>query len=166
MIFQKIPASTSQLEILSLIAEDAAQVIQSISRIQRLGFDSTHHDEVEKFGYTVNRTMLETKLGELTFLISLAIENKIVVSDQITLAAEAKKEKLSKYSNVYDRQKNRNPQEIIMELQMELSTYRNFLFDAALVYKNLQNDVYSYREANNLSNQVRGFIFFPEDQNN
>jgi len=81
-------------EIMAIAQEECAEVIQAISKIFRFGFDSTHN------GVT-NREHLEVELGDLQCMIDLLTEKGVVDHQKILEAAEAKREKLKVWSNIF-----------------------------------------------------------------
>lgn len=81
-------------EIMAIAQEECAEVIQAISKIFRFGFDSTHN------GVT-NREHLEVELGDLQCMIDLLTEKGVVDHQRILEAAEAKREKLKVWSNIF-----------------------------------------------------------------
>lgn len=83
-------------EILNILSEECAEVIQAISKIHRFGFDSCHPDTPEKN----NIDHLTEELGDLQCMINLLVKNKVVSRARLDSAAEAKLEKLRKWSNI------------------------------------------------------------------
>lgn len=81
-------------EIMAIAQEECAEVIQAISKIFRFGFDSTHN------GVT-NREHLEVELGDLQCMIDLLTEKGVVDHQKILESAEAKREKLKVWSNIF-----------------------------------------------------------------
>ena len=79
---------------MAIAQEECAEVIQAISKIFRFGFDSTHN------GVT-NREHLEVELGDLQCMIDLLTEKGVVDHQKILEAAEAKREKLKVWSNIF-----------------------------------------------------------------
>lgn len=84
-----------ELEILCILQEECAEVIQSVSKCCRFGYDSVHQNKT-------NREMLEDEIGDLQCMISLLIENG-VINENNTLQAKANKlNKLKTWSNIFD----------------------------------------------------------------
>jgi len=84
-----------QKEILVIAQEEAAEVIQEISKIFRFGIDSMHRD-----GMT-HRERLVTEIGDLLCMINLMVDHGLINRDQIDRASQYKITKLQKYSNIY-----------------------------------------------------------------
>lgn len=82
------PFISTKHEILQLLQEECAEVIQAASKIVR-------------FGEEHNTKQLETELGDLEAIISLLHSFDMVSINNISDAAEAKVEKLKVYSNIY-----------------------------------------------------------------
>lgn len=84
-----------QQEILVIAQEEAAEVIQEISKIFRFGIDSQHRDGMS------HRAKLEDELGDFLCMVDLMIEQEIVHAKSLTLAKLAKREKLKQYSSIF-----------------------------------------------------------------
>lgn len=82
-------------EILIIAQEEAAEVIQEISKIFRFGIDSQHQDGMS------HRVKLEDELGDFLCMIDLMIEQDIVHPKSLALAKIAKQEKLKQYSSIF-----------------------------------------------------------------
>ena len=85
-----------QREVLVITQEEAAEVIQEISKIYRFGIDEAHRD-----GMT-HRAKLETEVGDLLCMIDLMVENRVVDPTAVEIARQAKIIKLKKYSRIYE----------------------------------------------------------------
>ena len=75
-------------EILTILQEEAAEVIQIASKIHRFGY---HPDNIKR---------LEQELGDLQCMIDLCIEQGIIKPLRLQHYARAKREKLKIYSNI------------------------------------------------------------------
>lgn len=75
-------------EILTILQEEAAEVIQIVSKIHRFGHSS---DNIKR---------LEQELGDLQCMIDLCIEHQLVDETRIQLYAKDKREKLRNWSNI------------------------------------------------------------------
>lgn len=84
-----------QREILVITQEEAAEVIQEISKIFRFGIDELHRDGMP------HRSKLEEEVGDLLCMIDLMIERGIVSQERVELARKEKVNKLTKYSEIY-----------------------------------------------------------------
>lgn len=82
-----------QEEALRILQEEAAEVIQAISKIFRFGMDGRK----ESLGPN-NRQHLETELGDLSAMIDILIQQGQVEFLNILAAKAAKKEKLKAWS--------------------------------------------------------------------
>ena len=81
-------------EILDILQEECAEVIQMISKCRRFGIDEIHI----KTGQ-INRDLLTEELGDLLCMIKLATSS-IVDSKEVNDAAKRKLEKLRSWSNI------------------------------------------------------------------
>lgn len=77
-------------ELLTILMEECGEVIQRASKIIRFGADK---DNVEAF---------EKELGDLQCMIDLCQEYDLISFSQVDEFAEAKREKLKKYSSIFD----------------------------------------------------------------
>lgn len=87
--------SDRQREVLVITQEEAAEVIQEISKIFRFGIDQAHRDGM------CHREKLETEVGDLLCMIDLLIDHRLIDPVQIEMARQAKVNKLKKYSGIY-----------------------------------------------------------------
>lgn len=83
-------------EIFCITQEECAEVTQSISKIFRFGFDSTHPVTQKS-----NLQSLEEEVGDLLAMIDIMVEKCIISDNNINAARQAKKEKLKIWSNIY-----------------------------------------------------------------
>jgi NTP pyrophosphatase (non-canonical NTP hydrolase) len=84
-------------EALALLQEECAEVIVEVSKCNRFGLDSVHY----KTNLT-HSTMLETEVGDVLCLVDFLIEKGLLDTDRLNKAKEAKKEKLKKWSTIYE----------------------------------------------------------------
>jgi len=84
-----------QREIMVITQEEAAEVIQEISKIFRFGIDDSHRD-----GMT-HRQRLTTEVGDLLAMIDLMIDDRLIDPAEIELAKQAKTAKLRRYSSIF-----------------------------------------------------------------
>jgi NTP pyrophosphatase (non-canonical NTP hydrolase) len=75
-------------EILTILQEEAAEVIQIASKIHRFGHSS---DNIKR---------LEQELGDLQCMIDLCIEHQLVDETRIQLHSKDKRQKLKNWSNI------------------------------------------------------------------
>lgn len=83
-------------EILLILQEECAEVIQAVSKIFRFGIDTEWNGET-------NRLHLEEELGDLKCMLHLTCESGFDLCnyDHIVKAQIAKETKLEKFSNIY-----------------------------------------------------------------
>lgn len=85
-----------QREVLVITQEEAAEVIQEISKIFRFGIEEPHRDGMR------HREKLQTEVGDLLCMIDLMIDHRLIDPVQIEIARQAKVSKLKKYSRIYE----------------------------------------------------------------
>ena len=83
-------------EALIILQEECAEVIQAASKIYRFGIDTEH-----KSGHT-QRANLEMEIGDMLALVDILVEQGVVDLNNINLANANKKEKLKKWSGLYE----------------------------------------------------------------
>jgi hypothetical protein len=84
-----------QREIMVIAQEEAAEVIQEISKIFRFGIDESHRDGMS------HRERLATEVGDLLAMVDLMIDYKLVDPARLEIAKQHKVTKLKKYSSIY-----------------------------------------------------------------
>lgn len=84
-------------EALDILQEECAEVIVEVSKCRRFGLQSIHY----KTGL-VHSTMLENEIGDVLALIDILVDQDIINRDNLTLAMQAKKEKLKQWSKIYE----------------------------------------------------------------
>lgn len=83
-------------EILIILQEECAEVIQSISKCYRFG-----PDQLKPNGKTTNMQSVQKELGDLVAMIQLLTEKNIGVTiEGIEYAKTLKFEKLKRFSNI------------------------------------------------------------------
>jgi NTP pyrophosphatase (non-canonical NTP hydrolase) len=82
-----------QEEIMLICQEECAEVAQAISKVFRFGVDGEH------LGAT-NRERLEEEIGDLLCMIEMMTEEGIIDASVVANAAQAKRAKLAKWSNI------------------------------------------------------------------
>ena len=82
-----------QEEIMLICQEECAEVAQAISKVFRFGVDGEH------LGST-NRERLEEEIGDLLCMIEMMTEEGIIDASVVANAAQAKRAKLAKWSNI------------------------------------------------------------------
>jgi len=84
-------------ELLVILQEECAEVIQSASKCRRFGIDNMYSK-----GTGTQRENLTKELGDLQCMIDLCIERGIVEKSAVDLAILNKQEKLKIYSRLYE----------------------------------------------------------------
>jgi len=87
---------SKQKETLDILQEECAEVIVAISKISRFGLDNYKPNKP-----LTNRQHLAEELGDLQCMIELMYELDIVDPGEVKQYAEAKREKLKKWSNIF-----------------------------------------------------------------
>jgi hypothetical protein len=85
----------SEKQILLICQEECAEVTQAISKVFRFGFDSEYQGRT-------NHQRLTEEVGDLLCMIYLMVEKNIIKEETIIKASLAKKEKLKKWSTIFD----------------------------------------------------------------
>lgn len=82
-------------EVLGILQEECAEVIQAVSKIRRFGIDN------DKPGSEYNnRGHFEQELGDMLAMIDILLINNVVSQDNLHRAKKSKIEKLKKWSNI------------------------------------------------------------------
>ena len=87
----------NQTEILDILQEECAEVIQMVSKCRRFGIDDTHLKSGES-----NRERLTEEIGDVMCMIQLMQEAGIVDIAEVMFAAGKKRVKLKEWSKVYE----------------------------------------------------------------
>lgn len=82
-------------EALIILQEECAEVIQSISKCYRFGFDSTHKNGITQ------RSNLEEEIGDMLSLVDYLVSREVINRDNIEAAKLNKIEKLKVWSKLY-----------------------------------------------------------------
>lgn len=82
-------------EALIILQEECAEVIQSISKCYRFGFDSTHKNGITQ------RSNLEEEIGDMLSLVDYLISHGVINRDNLEIAKANKVEKLKVWSKLY-----------------------------------------------------------------
>ena len=83
-------------EVMDILQEECAEVIQAVSKINRFGLDNFKPGKPK-----TNREHLEEELGDMLAMIDIMLEKSVISQDKLELAKQAKIEKLKKWSNIY-----------------------------------------------------------------
>jgi NTP pyrophosphatase (non-canonical NTP hydrolase) len=84
-------------EVMNILSEECAEVIQAVSKINRFGIDNYKPGKSK-----TNRQHLEEELGDLLAMVDILIELGVVNESSLQQAEVAKIEKLKKWSNIYE----------------------------------------------------------------
>jgi len=84
-------------EVMDILQEECAEVIQAVSKISRFGIDNLKPGKPK-----TNREHLEEELGDMLAMIDILKEKGIVSGACLEAAKYAKIEKLKKWSNIYE----------------------------------------------------------------
>jgi NTP pyrophosphatase (non-canonical NTP hydrolase) len=90
---------TRALEILGILQEECAEVIQEVSKCRRFGIDSRHRSGPS------HREMLEQEIGDLMCMIELLHQEGLITEEGLMIAKQNKEAKLRKYSNIFEQTK-------------------------------------------------------------
>lgn len=88
----------SEKQILLIAQEECAEVVQAISKVFRFGIDAEYNGRT-------NYQRLTEEIGDLICMIELMVDKKIIDEFAIQKAAVLKRNKLEKWSNVFDEEK-------------------------------------------------------------
>jgi NTP pyrophosphatase (non-canonical NTP hydrolase) len=83
-------------EVMDILQEECAEVIQAVSKISRFGLDNFKPGKPK-----TNRQHLEEELGDLLAMITILLDKGIVDSVQLEQAEAAKIEKLKQWSTIF-----------------------------------------------------------------
>lgn len=84
-------------EVMDILQEECAEVIQAVSKIRRFGLVGKHPDKEYN-----NQEHLEEELGDMLAMIDILREMGIVSWGNMEVAKVAKIEKLKKWSKIYE----------------------------------------------------------------
>jgi NTP pyrophosphatase (non-canonical NTP hydrolase) len=82
-------------EVMDILQEECAEVIQAVSKISRFGLDNYKPGKPK-----TNREHLEEELGDMLAMIDILQDMDIVSYNNIERAQTAKIQKLKKWSNI------------------------------------------------------------------
>jgi NTP pyrophosphatase (non-canonical NTP hydrolase) len=96
---KEVDMDSQTKEVMDILQEECAEVIQAISKISRFGLDNFKPGKPK-----TNREHLEEELGDVYAMIEILQELDIVSWTNIEQAAEAKREKLKQWSNIFSKE--------------------------------------------------------------
>jgi NTP pyrophosphatase (non-canonical NTP hydrolase) len=83
-------------DVMDILQEECAEVIQAVSKISRFGIDNFKPGKPK-----TNREHLEEELGDMLAMIDIMLEINLVDIDKLEVAKKAKIVKLKQWSNIY-----------------------------------------------------------------
>jgi NTP pyrophosphatase (non-canonical NTP hydrolase) len=83
-------------EILDILQEECAEVIQAISKCRRFGMENVYKD-----GGTQREHLIQ-ELGDVTLLIELLKVHQVYTDKELHAAQVTKSQKLVEWSNIYE----------------------------------------------------------------
>jgi NTP pyrophosphatase (non-canonical NTP hydrolase) len=82
-------------EVMDILQEECAEVIQAVSKISRFGIDNFKPGKAK-----TNREHLEEELGDMIAMICILEKMGVINQDALEIATRAKIEKLKKWSTI------------------------------------------------------------------
>ena len=82
-------------EVMNILSEECAEVIQAISKCHRFGLDNYKPGKPK-----TNCEHLEEELGDLLAMIDILVDMQTIDPESLTVAKKAKIEKLKKWSTI------------------------------------------------------------------
>lgn len=100
MINKNNPITAREDEILSLLQEECAEVIQMVSKIRRFGWDSCHPNDLT----LTNRDLLEDEIGDVSEIIHIMGEPDfgMISRHNVHVRQIKKNAKLRRYTDIFD----------------------------------------------------------------
>ncbi len=84
-------------EIMNILSEECAEVIQAISKCHRFGLDNAKPAKP-----LTNAQHMEAEIGDLLAMVDLLKSKGIITEEGLVSSKQAKIEKLKKWSNIYE----------------------------------------------------------------
>ena len=82
-------------EVMDILQEECAEVIQAVSKISRFGIDNFKPGKAK-----TNREHLEEELGDMIAMICILEKMGVINQDALEIATKAKIQKLKKWSTI------------------------------------------------------------------
>ena len=82
-------------EVMDILQEECAEVIQAVSKISRFGIDNFKPGKTK-----TNREHLEEELGDMIAMICILEKMCVVTQNALEIATKAKIQKLKKWSTI------------------------------------------------------------------
>jgi NTP pyrophosphatase (non-canonical NTP hydrolase) len=86
----------STKEVMDILQEECAEVIQAVSKISRFGIDNSKPGKPK-----TNREHLEEELGDVMAMVTILLDKGIINRVHLDQAEKAKIEKLKQWSNIF-----------------------------------------------------------------
>jgi NTP pyrophosphatase (non-canonical NTP hydrolase) len=86
----------STKEVMDILQEECAEVIQAVSKISRFGIDNFKPGKPK-----TNREHLEEELGDVMAMVTILLDKGIINRVHLDQAEKAKIEKLKQWSNIF-----------------------------------------------------------------
>jgi NTP pyrophosphatase (non-canonical NTP hydrolase) len=83
-----------ELELLGILQEECAEVIQIISKIRRFGLNDFHPEDPNQVS---NKAKLTQEIGDIVCVVELLMQRDLLEVVDVDLAAERKHEKLKRF---------------------------------------------------------------------
>jgi NTP pyrophosphatase (non-canonical NTP hydrolase) len=96
IIHRKIKMKEKEREVMNILSEECAEVIQAISKCHRFGMDNVKPGKPK-----TNREHLEEELGDLMAMIDIMLNQGVIDHNSLEVAKKHKVEKLKKWSNIF-----------------------------------------------------------------
>lgn len=87
---------SKEREVMNILSEECAEVIQAISKCHRFGLDNYKPGKPK-----TNREHLEEELGDLLAMVDIMLDLDVISKSTLDAAKAAKIEKLKKWSNIF-----------------------------------------------------------------
>ena len=88
--------NSKEKEVMDILQEECAEVIQAVSKISRFGIDNFKPGKPK-----TNRDHLEEELGDMLAMIDIMLELGVISIDNLEVAEKAKIVKLKQWSKIY-----------------------------------------------------------------
>jgi hypothetical protein len=84
-------------EALGILQEECAEVIVEVSKIRRFGLNTVHYKTGEN-----HRDMLTLEVGDVLAMVDILLEQGVLTQAELDVAKQNKKDKLRKWSKIYE----------------------------------------------------------------
>lgn len=92
------PLTPREDEILSLLQEECAEVIQAVSKIRRFGWDSYHPNDPQK----TNRVLLEDEVGDVSEIKQIMVDFGLIDPYRVAARMDYKNGKLRRFTDIFN----------------------------------------------------------------